>query len=93
MSESELMTPVRALYAAFNRRDWDAFFADADPEVEWVWRGEEHADKGQARAAFQWPDEALPAVVQSVTRALPATAREVSPSRGSSPGGLRPCVA
>jgi hypothetical protein len=26
---------TRRLYAAYNRRDWDAYFADTDPEFEW----------------------------------------------------------
>jgi ketosteroid isomerase-like protein len=26
---------VRAMYEAMNRRDWDAVFAEASPEIEW----------------------------------------------------------
>ena len=37
MSEEnvEIVERARRLYAAFNRRDWDGFFADTDPEFEW----------------------------------------------------------
>ena len=37
MSEEnvEIVERVRRLYAAYNRRDWDAYFADTDPEFEW----------------------------------------------------------
>jgi ketosteroid isomerase-like protein len=37
MSEEdvEIVERVRRLYAAYSRRDWDAYFADTDPEFEW----------------------------------------------------------
>ena len=37
MSEGnvEIVERVRRLYAAYSRRDWDAYFADTDPEFEW----------------------------------------------------------
>ena len=31
----EVVERARRFYAAFNRRDWDAFFADTDSEFEW----------------------------------------------------------
>ena len=33
---AELSSRAVTLYAALNRRDWDAFFAQTDPEVEWT---------------------------------------------------------
>jgi ketosteroid isomerase-like protein len=44
MSEEnvESVERVRRLFAAFNRRDWDALFAELDPEVEYA-PVEEHA--------------------------------------------------
>jgi ketosteroid isomerase-like protein len=38
----EVGEPVRRLLAAFNKRDWGAFFAELDPEVEYM-PVEEHA--------------------------------------------------
>ena len=37
MSEEnvEIVERARRFYAAFNRRDWDGFFAETDPEFEW----------------------------------------------------------
>jgi hypothetical protein len=37
MSEEnvEIAERVRRLCAAYSRRDWDAYFADTDPEFEW----------------------------------------------------------
>src|SRR6516164_3997528 len=34
-SHGELKKKAEAFYVAYNRRDWDGVFADADPEVEW----------------------------------------------------------
>jgi len=33
---AELSSRAFTLYAALDRRDWDAFFAHTDPEVEWT---------------------------------------------------------
>lgn len=44
MSEqiAEVGEPVRRVFAAFNKRDWDAFSAEFDPDVEYA-PVEEHA--------------------------------------------------
>jgi ketosteroid isomerase-like protein len=62
MSEKnvEVGEPVRRLFAAFNKRDWGAFSAELDPEVEYA-PVEEHA-------TFRGPE----AVAQYVERWLEA---------------------
>ena len=32
VAESEIVARAQALFAAFNGRDWDAHFADVDPD-------------------------------------------------------------
>ncbi len=48
MQHVELIGRARALYAAFSGRDWDAFFALADPEVEWTPLDENASYRGRA---------------------------------------------
>lgn len=48
MQHAELTARTRALYAAFSARDWDAFFALADPEVEWTPLDENASYRGRA---------------------------------------------
>lgn len=54
-------TRVRALFAAFSARDWDAFLADVDPDVEWapldenrVYRGRNAVAKHLERRLDRW---------------------------------------
>jgi SnoaL-like domain len=35
------------LFAAFNGRDWDAYFADVDPDYEWDPIGENASYRGR----------------------------------------------
>ncbi len=56
----EVSEPVRRLFAAFNKRDWAAFTAELDPEVEYtpveeniVYRGPEAV----ARYAERWLED------------------------------------
>jgi len=53
----EVGEPVRRLLAAFNKRDWDAFSVELDPEVEYE-PFEEHATfrgpEALVRYAKQW---------------------------------------
>jgi SnoaL-like domain len=35
-TDVELLTRPKAILAAYNRRDWDAYFAELDPEFEWT---------------------------------------------------------
>ena len=56
MSE-ENVEIVRSVYEAFNRRDWDAAFRDADPDFEWtIERGPNagaHRGREEVREVFQ----------------------------------------
>ena len=58
MSEEnvEVGEPVRRLFAAFKKRDWRAFSAELDPEVEYA-PVEEHA-------TFRGPEAALAGSLQ-----------------------------
>ena len=65
MSEEnvEVSEPVRRLVAAFNKRDWGAFSAELDPEVEYapveehrVYRGPEAFSQYAERWLGAWED-------------------------------------
>jgi ketosteroid isomerase-like protein len=57
MSEEnvEIGEPVRRLFAAFNKRDWDAFSAELDPAVEYA-PIEEHAVYRGPEAFIQYAE-------------------------------------
>ena len=52
MSE-ENVEIVRPVYEAFNRRDWDALFRDADPEIAFIYHNV-GTDAGTSRGAKRW---------------------------------------
>ena len=56
----EVGEPVRRLWAALNRRDWDAFSAELDPEMEYTPR-EEHAVYRGPEAVIQYVERWLEA--------------------------------
>ena len=56
----EVPEPVRRLFAAFNKRDWAAFSAELDPEVEYA-PVEEDATYRGAEAFTQYLDRWLEA--------------------------------
>ena len=56
----EVGEPVRRLYVALHKRDWDAFSAELDPEIEYTPREEQ--------AVYRGPE----AVIQYVERWLEA---------------------
>jgi ketosteroid isomerase-like protein len=62
MSEEnvEVGEPVRRLFAAFNKRDWGAFSAELDPEVEYT-PVEEHAVRRGPTALIQYVERWLEA--------------------------------
>ena len=54
MSE-ENVEIVRPMYEAFNRRDWDALFRDADPEIAFTYRNVGLLlTPGLAEVAMRW---------------------------------------
>ncbi len=69
----EVGEPVRRLFAAFNQRDWGAFSAELDPEVEYA-PVEEHATyrgpEAVARYAERWLEgwDTFSAEVEEVER-------------------------
>jgi ketosteroid isomerase-like protein len=76
MSEEnvEVGEPVRRLWAALSRRDWDAFSAELDPEMEYtpveeqvVYRGPEAATRYAERWVEAW--ETFSAEVEEVESA------------------------
>ena len=56
----EVGEPVRRLWAALNKRDWDAFSAELDPEMEYTPR-EEHAVYRGPEAVIQYAERWLEA--------------------------------
>jgi ketosteroid isomerase-like protein len=56
----EVGEPVRRLFAAFNKRDWGAFSAELDPEVEYA-PVEEHATFRGPEAVVQYAERWLEA--------------------------------
>src|SRR3989442_2121281 len=53
----EIVDRVRRLIAAFNKRDWDAFAAELDPEVEYMPVEEDavyHGPEASAEYAKRW---------------------------------------
>ena len=56
----DVVEPVRRLWAALNERDWDAFSAVLDPEVEYMPR-EEHAPYRGPEAVVQYASRWLEA--------------------------------
>jgi ketosteroid isomerase-like protein len=56
----EVGEPVRRLWAALNKRDWDAFSAELDPEMEYTPR-EEHAVYRGPEAVIQYVERWLEA--------------------------------
>jgi ketosteroid isomerase-like protein len=56
----EVGEPVRRLWAALSKRDWDAFSAELDPEMEYTPR-EEHAVYRGPEAVIQYAERWLEA--------------------------------
>jgi ketosteroid isomerase-like protein len=56
----EISEPVRRLFAALNKRDWGAFSAELDPEVEYA-PVEEHAVYRGKEACIQYVERWLEA--------------------------------
>ncbi len=91
--EPEIVARVERFYAAYNRRDWDAWFAEVDPEIEWdpVEEGEVYSGRevliGVAEnwlstfEHFEWaPEEIELSDAQGV---MFVAARSVAKSKGS----------
>src|SRR5918999_1254124 len=56
----EVGEPVRRLWAALSKRDWDAFSAELDPDVEYT-PAEEHVGSHSREAVIQYVERWLQA--------------------------------